>query len=75
MTTASNENGTATEDIVTRYEGAEIEIGFNSKYILEMINNLEDEEIVLTLNDNSSPITATEKSNTNLIYVLMPMRV
>ena len=48
MTTASNENGTATEDIVTQYEGAEIEIGFNSKYILEMINNLDDDEILHT---------------------------
>ena len=75
MTTASNENGTATEDIVTKYEGAELEIGFNSKYILEMINNLDDDEIVLTFKDNSSPITATEKSNPDLIYVLMPMRV
>ena len=75
MTTASNESGTATEDIVTNYDGVEIEIGFNSKYILEMINNLEDDEIILTLKDNSSPITATEKSNPDLIYVLMPMRV
>ena len=56
-------------------DGTEIEIGFNSKYILEMINNLEDDEIVLTLKDNSSPITATERSNPDLIYVLMPMRV
>ena len=34
-----------------------------------------DDEIVLTFKDNSSPITATEKSNPDLIYVLMPMRV
>ena len=75
MTTANHESGTATEDIVTQYDGTEIEIGFNSKYILEMINNLEDDEIVLTFKDNSSPITATEKSNPDLIYVLMPMKV
>ncbi len=75
MTSANNENGTATEDIEIKYEGAEMEIGFNSKYILEMINNLQDDEIILTLKDNSSPITATEKSNPDLIYVLMPMRV
>ena len=75
MTSANNENGTATEDIKIKYEGTEMEIGFNSKYILEMINNLQDDEIILTLKDNSSPITATEKSNPDLIYVLMPMRV
>ena len=58
-----------------KYEGEEIEIGFNSKYILELINNLEDDEINIAYKDSSSPIIATEKSNPDLIYVLMPMRV
>jgi len=75
MNTINNENSTATEDLITKYQGDEIEIGFNSKYIMDILNNLEDNEIVLTFKDNSSPITATEKSNPDLIYVLMPMRV
>ena len=75
MSSANNENGAATEDIANVYSGDEIEIGFNSKYILEMINNLEDEEIILNFKDSSSPMTATESSNPDLIYVLMPMRV
>ena len=75
MSSVNNENGTATEDISAHYDGKEIEIGFNSKYILEMINNLEDEEIILNFNDSSSPVTALETSNPDLIYVLMPMRV
>ena len=29
----------------------------------------------INLNDNTSPITAQEKSNDKLVYVLMPMRV
>jgi DNA polymerase III sliding clamp (beta) subunit (PCNA family) len=40
-----------------------------------MINNLEDDEITLSFKDSSSPVIATEESNPNLIYVLMPMRV
>ena len=75
MTSADSENGLATEDIITEYSGEEIEIGFNSKYILEMINHLTDEKIKLSFNDSSSPVIATEDSNQNLIYVLMPMRV
>jgi DNA polymerase-3 subunit beta len=75
MSSANNENGTATEDIVTDYKGDEIEIGFNSKYILEMINNLEDQDILLNFKDSSSPVTAVEDSKPGLIYVLMPMRV
>ena len=55
--------------------GDEMEIGFNSKYILEMINNLEDQTIILDFKDSASPVIAKEESNPNLIYVLMPMRV
>ena len=75
LNTINNENSTATEDIKIKYQGDEIEIGFNSKYILDIVNNLEDEVVTIKLKDNSSPIIATEKSNTNLVYVLMPMRV
>tara|TARA_Y100000590_G_scaffold286055_1_gene321885 strand:+ start:465 stop:1583 length:1119 start_codon:yes stop_codon:yes gene_type:complete len=75
MTSVDSESGQATEDIVTDYSGDEMEIGFNSNYILEMVRNLEDENVVLSFKDSSSPVTATEKSNPNLIYVLMPMRV
>ena len=75
MSSVNSESGTATEDIATKYSGDKLEIGFNSKYILEMINNLEDEEIILNFKDSSSPVTAVEESNPGLIYVLMPMRV
>ena len=70
-----SENGSATEDIITEYDGQEIEIGFNSKYIYEMINQLDDEKVVLKFNESSSPVIASELSNPNLLYVLMPMRV
>jgi DNA polymerase-3 subunit beta len=75
MSSVNTESGTATEDIATNYSGDPIDIGFNSKYILEMINNLEDDEIILNFKDSSSPVTAMEESNPYLIYVLMPMRV
>jgi DNA polymerase-3 subunit beta len=75
MSSVNAESGTATEDIITSYSGDEIEIGFNSKYMLEMINNLEDVEITLSFKDSASPVIAEEDSNPELIYVLMPMRV
>jgi len=75
LNTINNENSSATEDINTDYSGDEFEIGFNSRYIMDVINNLEDEKVTLLLKDGSSPITAKEKSNSDLVYVLMPMRV
>ena len=75
LNTVNNESSTASEDINIDYKGKEIEIGFNSKYIMDIVNNLEDEEISIKLKDSSSPIIAQENSNKDLVYVLMPMRV
>jgi len=75
LSTINNENSTATEDIEVNYDGDEIEIGFNSRYIMDILDNLEGEEIRISFNDNKTPIIAEEKSNSDLIYVLMPMRV
>tara|TARA_B100000575_G_C23088366_1_gene627362 strand:- start:149 stop:1264 length:1116 start_codon:yes stop_codon:yes gene_type:complete len=75
LNTINNENSTATEDVNTNYTGEDIEIGFNSKYIMDILNNLEDEKINISFKDNSSPIIATETTNPELVYVLMPMRV
>ena len=75
LNTVNNESSTASEDLKINYDGDDIEIGFNSKYIMDIVNNLEDEEISINLKDNTSPIIALENSNTNLVYVLMPMRV
>ena len=75
LNTVNNESSTASEDLKINYDGDEVEIGFNSKYIMDIVNNLEDEEISINLKDNTSPIIALENSNNNLVYVLMPMRV
>jgi DNA polymerase-3 subunit beta len=75
LSSINSENSTATEDIVVKYEGHEIEIGFNSRYIMDILDNLESEEINISFNDNSSPIIVEEKSQSDNIYFLMPMRV
>ena len=75
LNTINNESSSASEDLPIDYKGDEIEIGFNSKYIMDIVNNLDDIEISINLKDNTSPVIAQENSNTNLVYVLMPMRV
>ena len=75
LNSVNTESSTASEDLNINYDGDQIEIGFNSKYIMDIVNNLEDEEISINLKDNSSPVSALENSNSSLVYVLMPMRV
>jgi DNA polymerase III subunit beta len=75
LSSINNENSTATEDIKSNYEGSEIEIGFNARYIMDILDNLEEKDVKISFNDNSSPIIIKEKIDTSNIFVLMPMRV
>ena len=75
LSSVNTENSTATEDIKAKYDGNEIEIGFNSRYVMDILDNLESKEIKISFNDNSSPIIIQEKIESDNIYVLMPMRV
>ena len=74
-TVAGSPTATATEDIKAKYDGNEIEIGFNSRYVMDILDNLEGKEIKISFNDNSNPIIIQEKIESDNIYVLMPMRV
>ena len=51
LSSINSENSTATEDIEVQYEGSEIEIGFNSRYIMDILDNLESEEIKISFVD------------------------
>ena len=75
LSSVNSENSTATEDIEASYDGNEIEIGFNSRYVMDILDNLEGKEIKISFNDNSNPIIIQEKIESDNVYVLMPMRV
>ena len=51
--------------------------GYKGYLIKEYFHNfmLHNSDLTISLKDNTSPVIAKENSNTNLVYVLMPMRV
>jgi DNA polymerase III subunit beta len=60
------------EELDINYQGDKIEIGFNSKYILDVISHISGNSVELNLKNNQSP--ALIKS-LNSQFVLMPTRV
>lgn len=71
----SPEQGSAQEDVPAEYRGAPIEIGFNSKYVLDIAEQIDGPKMQLALNDASSPTLISDADDPSAIYVLMPMRV
>jgi DNA polymerase-3 subunit beta len=75
LSTNNPELGEASEDLSVDYSGDGLSIGFNSRYLIEVLNGMDKETIVLGLNDPLSPCLITEAGDDDYKCVIMPMRV
>jgi len=75
VSATSPENGTAVEDIEVRYHAAPMEIGFNSRYLLDITQQIDGEGARFLMSDSGSPTVVRDISDPGVLYVLMPMRV
>lgn len=57
-----------------KVEGKDTEIVFNSKYILDVLNNLNDGPISLSLSGKLNPGVIRKEDDKNYLYVIMPLR-
>ncbi len=66
----------ANERLVCEHEGDDIEIGFNSKFLIEMLSNIECEQVELHLsapNRAGLIIPAEQDENEDLLMLVMPV--
>jgi DNA polymerase-3 subunit beta len=75
LSASSPENGTATEELEAAYEGQPIEIGFNSRYLIDILRQIQGDNAEIALADAASPTLMKDPANGTALYVLMPMRV
>jgi DNA polymerase-3 subunit beta len=75
LSATSPENGTATEELEVRYTAGPLEIGFNSRYLLDIADQIEGEGARFAMADAGSPTVVADVSDASALYVLMPMRV
>ncbi|MDQ6988947.1 MAG: DNA polymerase III subunit beta [Mariprofundaceae bacterium] len=71
----NTEQEQAHEDMVIEYEGLDIEIGFNAKYMREVLNAVQSQRVRFQLKDSLSPALLLEESHDFSKHVLMPMRI
>ena len=75
LTATSPEAGSAREELDVDYNDGSLEIGFNSKYLLDITQQIEGDEAKFMLSDGASPTLVQDMGDTSALYVLMPMRV
>ena len=71
----SAENGSALEELPVEYKSDQMEIGFNSRYLLDITQQIDGASARFTLADAASPTLVQDTGDESTLYVLMPMRV
>ena len=75
LSVSNPDSGAATEELTPDYDGAPIEVGFNSSYLLDVLTVLGGDTILMKLADPGSPAILQTSEGAPLLIVLMPMRV
>lgn len=75
LSVTSPENGVATEELPADYGSDGLEIGFNARYLLDILGEIEGDTVEVHLADAAAPTLLRENDKSNALYVLMPMRV
>lgn len=75
ITSNNPEMGKAKEVINCENEGGNIEIAFNSRYLTDILRNIDEDEAVIKLNSSISPACIRPKNDENYTYIVTPIRV
>jgi len=75
LSVTSPENGVATEEVPADYSADGLEIGFNARYLLDILGEIDGDTVEVHLADAAAPTLLRENDKSNALYVLMPMRV
>ena len=75
IVTSSPDLGSASEDLEAKYEHEALEIGYNFRYLLDILGEGKGDTVKISVADASSPSVIHDTSDSSAIYVLMPMRV
>ncbi|KQN24001.1 DNA polymerase III subunit beta [Sphingomonas sp. Leaf34] len=75
LSVTSPENGTAAEEVPGDYVALPFEIGFNSRYLMDILAQIDGDMVEVHLADAAAPTLIRENDKSPALYVLMPMRV
>jgi DNA polymerase III subunit beta len=75
LSASSQDLGEAEETLDVDYGGAEVTIGFNSRYLLDAISPIEKDQVILEFKDGLSPGVIRSADDEGYCCVIMPMRI
>jgi len=75
LSSQSPELGDAKEEISIEYEGEELRIDFNSRYLIDAVSTIEGDKVLLEVKGRQAPGVIRSAVGPNHTSVVMPMRI
>ncbi|WP_455482072.1 DNA polymerase III subunit beta [Bartonella sp. B35(2025)] len=69
------DSGSAEDQLAATYTSDPLEIGFNSRYLLDIAGQLSSDEMIFMLAEAGAPALIRDNDDADALYVLMPIRV
>ena len=71
----SANSGDGNEKINAEFSSGNLNISFNSKYLIDIASEIIDKNLKINLKDSVSPVLIEDNSDKNSYYVIMPMKI
>ena len=71
----SPSSGEGIENVDAKFNSDELNISFNSRYLMDITSHIEHDSIIINLKDSSSPVLIRDFSDKNSFHVVMPMKI
>ena len=73
--TSNSQLGTEREEVSINLQGDEIQIAFNSRYLLDVLKNMDEDDIVMEMSSSVSPCVIKGKNDKSGKYLVLPVRL
>lgn len=73
--TSNSQLGKVREEVSINLQGEDIQIAFNSRYLLDVLKTMEDDEVVMQMTSSVSPCVIKGKNMENAKYLVLPVRL
>lgn len=73
--TSKSEEGNVKEEVIITKDGEDLEIGFNAKYVLDVMKSIDDEEVLLYFNTPITPCLVEPVEGNAFEYLILPVRI
>ena len=71
----SANSGEGNEKIKAKFSSENLNISFNSKYLIDIASEVENKDLKINFKDSTSPVLIEDISDKNSYYVIMPMKI